>query len=756
MYSIKVKRLLSNYFKMKKSYFQFLLIITILVFATCDTVEKKEPIQAELDFSSFQFIKYVDPFIGTGGKGKTYPGATVPNGMVQLSPDNGRNGWDWISGYFYPDSIIAGFSHLHLSGTGAGDLYDISFMPVSGKLVSAKLDGINPNPTVYSSFSHKNESAKPGYYQVYLDDYKIKVELTATERTGLQRYKFEGDDVKVRLHLGYARNWDKVTDSYLKVVNDTTIVGLRRSSGWARDQWVYFKSVFSTPFSHIISSNNSISKTDSVRGKDILATFSFDDNEVMVKTGISSVSVKNAALNLETEQTAFDFQKVKKEAADKWEKSLSKVKIKANDDDLVQFYTAMYHSLLAPTIYSDVNGEYRGTDGRRWKIGEQNRYSTYSLWDTYRALHPWLTLAAPEKVPGLINSMLSFYREEGLLPVWNMWGSETNMMMGYHAIPVVADAILKDFPGIDKALAYQAMKASATQNLFDLNAYKELGYVPFEKGSWNVSRTLEYAFDDWCIAQVAKLLGNEEDYKIFMERSGNYINHFDKETKFFRAKSQSGEFKPDFDPLAYNTADYCEANAWQYLWYVPQDIEQLVALIGGPASFESKLDAMFVTEQGNEATPEWISGYIGQYVHGNEPSHHVPYLYQYVSAGHKTHEKVRQIMKDLYNITPEGLAGNEDCGQMSAWYLFSALGFYPVNPGSGKYVLGSPVIKEGIISLPNDKKFIIKVNNQSKDNIYVKSVNLNGKKITGYLLEHEQIMQGGELEFDMTNDADAL
>ncbi len=723
-----------------------IMIITIL---GCDHSKVPERV---FDLSKFRFINYVDPFIGTAGKGKTYPGATVPNGMVQLSPDNGRNGWDWISGYFYPDSVIAGFSHLHLSGTGAGDLYDISFLPTSGRLKRRKLDGQNPDATVYSAFSHDNESAMPGYYQVYLDDYDVNVELTATARTGLQRYSFKNDDANVRLHLGYTRNWDKVTDSYIKVVNDSTVVGLRRSSGWARDQWVYFKTVFSSPFTYQLSNDNAKVKSDSIQGKNLLATFSFDEQVVMVKTGISSVSVENAGLNLNEEQPDFDFTKVRYDAANQWENALKKVEIEAAQDDLVQFYTAMYHSQLAPTLYSDVNGEYRGTDGIKWKVEEGKRFSTYSLWDTYRALHPWLTIAMPEKVPELINSMLSFYREEGLLPVWNMWGSETNMMMGYHAVPVVADAIVKDLPGIDYELAYQAIVASANQNLFDLNAYKEIGYVPYERGSWNVSRTLEYAFDDWCIANVAKDLGKEEDYKYFLKRSENYKNHFDPASGFFRAKSQNGEFKADFDPLSYNSADYCEANAWQYLWYVPQNVEHLITLMGGANEFETKLDEMFQTEQETEDTPEWISGYIGQYVHGNEPSHHVPYLYQYTGAGNKTAEKVRTIMNDLYTTNPDGLAGNEDCGQMSAWYLFSALGFYPVNPGAGEYIIGSPIVEKAIINLPEGNQFKIIVNNQSDTNIYVDAILLNDKPIEGFILSHEQIMKGGEMVITMTNE----
>jgi predicted alpha-1,2-mannosidase len=719
-------------------------IFILLIFFSCK--KNEVPLPVTTSFSS-----YVNPFIGTDGKGNTYPGAAVPFGMIQLSPDNGRNGWDWISGYFYPDSIISGFSHLHLSGTGAGDLYDISFLPVSGELKKAKLDEVNKAVTVYSRFSHEREKSSPGYYQVHLDDYQVNVELTVTDRTGLQKYTFEKDESKVRLHLGYTRNWDGITESYIKIVNDSTIIGCRNSAGWAKDQRVYFTSVFSSPFTYQLSDAGKMSEGDSINGKNILLELSFLEKEVMVKTGISSVSTKNARLNLASEQKGFDFAAVRAAAQDRWETAFQTVEVQASADNMTQFYTAMYHTMLAPTLFSDINGEYKGTDGETWKSEKYSRYSTYSLWDTYRALHPWLTIAAPEKVDGLMYSMLQFYDENKLLPVWNMQGSETNMMMGYHAVPVLADAILKGF-SIDKAKAYEAMKASAMQDDFGIKEYKELGYVPFENGSWNVSKTMEYAFDDWCIAQVANHLGKKEDYEYFLKRSTNYRNHFDTATGFFRAKSKNNTWKENFKPLAYHSEDYCEANAWQYYWYVPQNIADLIQLTGGATPFENKLDKMFELEQSLEENPAWISGYIGQYVHGNEPSHHVPYLYQYVDAGHKTQQRVRQVMDELYTTQPNGLAGNEDCGQMSAWYLFSSLGFYPVNPTEGKYILGSPEVDAATIHLPNKKTFQIKANNQSAQNIYVKSVSLNGKKLDDYFITHQQIMEGGELVFEMSKE----
>jgi predicted alpha-1,2-mannosidase len=729
---------LKNQIKRMTNWVPILLLIFIVGCSKTSSEINDEPVLAS----------YVDPFIGTGGKGNTYPGAAVPFGMVQLSPDNGRNGWDWISGYFYPDTIIAGFSHLHLSGTGAGDLYDLSFLPVSGPLKQGMLDDINTSSTVYSRFSHERENASPGYYQVYLEDYKVNVELTVTERSGLQKYSFEGDEQRVRLHLGYTRNWDGITESYAKIINDTTIIGCRNSAGWAQDQRVYFTSIFSSPFDYRLSNNGVEVEGDSVNGKDILLEFDFKDKEVLVKTGISSASPQNALQNLSAEQSGFDFKKVRLAALGRWETAFQKVRIQAEPDNMTQFYTAMYHTMLAPTLYSDVSGEYKGTDGKIWTATNNPRYTTYSLWDTYRAQHPWLTLVAQDKVQELLNSMLQFYEEHGLLPVWNMQGSETNMMMGYHAVPVLADGILKGFP-IDQSKAYEAMKASAMQDEQNILEYKELGYVPYESGSWNVSKTLEYAFDDWCIAQVAQLLGKADDYKYFSNRSLNYRNHFDEMTGFFRAKSKDKSWKANFDPLAYHPEDYCEANAWQYYWYVPQNVDDLVKLTGGEDKFEEKLDEMFEVQQNIEDDPAWISGYIGQYVHGNEPSHHVPYLYQYVGAGHKTQQRVRQVMDELYKTQPDGLAGNEDCGQMSAWYLFSSLGFYPVNPAEGKYILGSPEIESAVIDLPNGKSFNIIAKNQSNDNFYVHAVTLNGKNLEDFFITHKQIMEGGELVFQM-------
>ncbi len=733
-----------------------ILLSTLFLLACSQAPTKNQAVQKPA-----ALIDFVDPFIGTDGKGKTYPGATQPYGMVQLSPDNGRNGWDWISGYFYPDTVIAGFSHTHLSGTGAGDLYDISFMPITGKAKFEQLDDVKKTATIVSSFSHENEQASPGYYQVYLDDYQVNVELTAGLRTGVQKYTFDQQHQsgQIKLDLGYSRNWDSTVETELTVINERTIAGYRKSTGWAKDQRVFFYTVFSQPFvnNKILVDGKEI-HLKSLRGKDIEAWLAFDlrqQNTIEVKTAISSVSIENAQQNLLQDGLNKSFAQYKQETEQLWEQALAKVEIQTNDNNKVQFYTAMYHSYLAPRVFSDINGEYKGPDGNIHQAKGHQRYSFFSLWDTFRALHPWKTITDPVHSKDMMLSLLDHYHEYGLLPVWNFQGNETDMMMGYHAVPVLADAYLKgiiDSNDIEGEALLTAMRKSAMQSNFGISDYQNLGYVPYEYGIWNVSLTLEYAFDDWSIAQLAKALGHNGDYDYFSQRAKNYQHHFDSDSNFMRAKSKTGQFKADFDPLAYHPEDYCEANAWQYNFFVPHDIHGLIDLMGGDDAFETKLDQMFTTKQATEKLPEWISGYIGQYVHGNEPAHHVPYLYQYVNQGHKTEQKVRQIMQDLYTTEPDGLAGNEDAGQMSAWYMFSALGFYPVNPVSGEYVFGSPVVEEATIQLADNKQFKIVALNQSTDNIYVKSITLNGQDYHKFTISHQDIIAGGELVFHMSSE----
>lgn len=733
------------------------IFITGTVLAICACTQPT-PIATEDTPQAVNPLEYVDPFIGTDGKGKTYPGATVPYGMVQLSPDNGRTGWDWISGYFYPDNIIAGFSHTHLSGTGAGDLYDISFMPLTRPFHREKTEGGPEDGTIVSRFSHQNEQASPGYYQVFLDDYGVNVELTAGLRTGFQKYQYADDATQgvVRVDLGYSRNWDKTLDTHIQIINNKTIAGYRKSTGWASDQRVFFYSQFSQPIDrYTLSTNGVTSQEQSVSGENVAAEFDFNFTEsnskkfVSVRTAISSVSIENAKQNLLAEGPNKTFEQVKTLAQQAWREQLSTVEISADKENMIQFYTAMYHTALAPRVFSDSNGEYKGPDGQVHKSERYPRYEFFSLWDTFRALHPWKTIVEPTRTRELMASIMAHYDVAGRLPVWNFQGNETDMMMGYHSVPVLIDAYFKGLLDASGEEILTAAIQSATQNEFGLKSYQALGYVPFEERSWNVSLTLEYAFDDWAIAQLARSLGENEVYQTYQSRGQNYRNLFDPQSEFMRAKGVNGEFRRDFDPNAYHPEDYCEANAWQYSFFVPQDVTGLIDMMGGAAPFEAQLDAMFEAEQTVGEFPEWISGYIGQYVHGNEPSHHVPYLYQYVGKGYKTQKYVRQVMDKLYHTAPDGLSGNEDAGQMSAWYLFSALGFYPVNPVSGEYVLGSPEVSSAKIHLENGKTFSVQALNQSKENVYVQSASLNGQSLQQFFIRHSDILAGGSLVFEM-------
>ncbi|WP_337879921.1 GH92 family glycosyl hydrolase [Rheinheimera sp.] len=705
--------------------------------------------------TAFDPLPYVNPLIGTDGKGKTYPGATVPHGMVQLSPDNGRTGWDWIAGYFYPDNLIAGFSHTHLSGTGAGDLYDISFMPLTRPFQRQPTEGGPNGGTIVSTFSHQQEQAKAGYYQVLLQDYGINVELTAGPRSGLQRYSFPANTTTgvVRLDLGYSRNWDKTTATYVQVIDPYHIAGYRKSTGWAKDQRVYFYSQLSQPISshQIIADAKTLSSAEA-SGVDIALEmdFALNGQPLLLQTAISSVSIDNAKANLLAEPALLNFDALRADAEQRWRQELSRIQVEASDDNKTQFYTAMYHAALAPRLYSDVDGRYKGPDGNIHQSKDQPRYEFFSLWDSFRALHPWLTLVKPKQNADMLQSLLAHYREVGRLPVWSFEGNETDMMLGYHSVPVLADAYLKGQIELDPQELLQAALHSASQQEFGLASYQQLGYVPFEERNWNVALTMEYAFDDSAIARLADAIGQPQVAAEFQQRAMNYRKHFDPASGFMRAKNQQGQFRQPFDPNAYHPEDYCEANAWQYNFFVPHDIPGMIELMGGQQAVAAKLDAMFNTGQKPGELPEWISGYIGQYVHGNEPSHHVPYLYQYLGQGHKTQLLVRRIMKELYHTAPDGLAGNEDAGQMSAWYLFSALGFYPVDPVSGQYVLGSPEVTSALVQLENGKQLRISTVDQADDHPYVKAVYWNNLRLNHFMLSHQQLMQGGELKFEMS------
>jgi len=700
--------------------------------------------------------QFVNPFMGTNGHGHVYPGATVPFGMVQLSPDNGRGGWDWCSGYNYSDSLIAGFSHTHLSGTGIGDLCDISFMPTAlpknfdeSKLSQQKFQ---------TKFSHKNEKAEPGFYTVTLDN-KVKVELTAALRSGIQRYTFpKNSDAYVQLDLGFAINWDSPVETYIKIESPTRIVGYRLSKGWAEDQRVYFVSEFSKPFLlHWLGNDTTLPQGGTeFKSKKVKAVFKFDFNQVLIRTAISSVSIENAKANLAADKADQSFETIRTAALKQWNKELNKIQVKSKDKNLlVTFYTSFYRTMLAPVIFSDADGGYKSPDKNAHKAEGYTKYSIFSLWDTFRAAHPLYTIAQPERISDMINSMLAHYREYGLLPVWELDGNETNCMIGYHAIPVIADAILKGFKGFDVNEAFTAMKLSAMQDQFGLKEYRELGYVPADKVNESVSRTLEYAYDDWCIAQVAKHMSAEQDYKYYSARSEYYRNLFDPTTGFMRGKLNDGKWRTPFNPKRsdHNTHDYTEGNAWQYSWFVPQNVQGLINLHGGKEKFSLKLDSLFTIDskvEGDNASPD-ISGLIGQYAHGNEPSHHTAYMFNFTGEAWKTQKLVNQITRTLYNHTPDGLCGNEDCGQMSAWYVFSALGFYPFNPADQNYVIGSPLFDEAIINLPNGKKFVVTAQNVSAKNIYLKSASLNGKDLTRSYITHEELTQGGKLTFTMSS-----
>ena len=708
--------------------------------------------------SSSDYTQLVNPFIGTDFTGNTYPGAQAPFGMVQLSPDNGLSGWDRISGYFYPDSTIAGFSHTHLSGTGAGDLYDILYMPVT--LPYNETD--EGNLGIYSKFSHNDEEASAGYYRVKLQDYNINVELTATPRCGIQRYTFPKAESMVVLNLKKAMNWDFTMDSQIEIVDSCNIRGYRFSEGWARGQKVYFAARFSTPFKSVEIADADIKLKGQQVGTSKVARFMFDTEEgeqITIVTALSGVSIEGAEKNLNAEAPHNDFDKYLAAAKADWNKQLGRIQVKgAQADDQVNFYTALYHSMIAPTIYSDVDGKYYGPDKQVHQADGWVNYSTFSLWDTFRAAHPLFTYTEPARVNDMVKSFIAFYEQNGRLPVWNFWGSETDMMIGYHAVPVIVDAYLKGIGDFDAEKALQACVATANIDEYrGIGSYKTRGFIPFNvtdqynSENWSLSRTLEYAFDDFCIAEMAKKMGKTDIANEFYKRSQNYRNVFNPATGFMQPIDDKGVFQRDFNPDEY-TAHICESNAWHYFWSVQHDINGLVSLTGGQDKFAAKLDSMFTyIPAGNEELPIFSTGMIGQYAHGNEPSHHVIYLYNKVRQPWKAQKYAAQVMHELYFNAPAGLCGNEDCGQMSAWFVFSAMGFYPVNPVSGEYEIGTPLFPEMRLNLDNGKTFTVLAPNVSRENIYIQSVKMNGQPYDKSYITHQQIMDGATIEFVMGN-----
>ncbi|HWB63138.1 MAG TPA: GH92 family glycosyl hydrolase [Chitinophagales bacterium] len=691
------------------------------------------------------YTQYADPMVGTGDHGHTFPGPVMPFGMMQLSPDTRLKGWDGCSGYHYSDKVIYGFTHTHLSGTGCSDYGDILLMPTTGKPQFS-------NKKYSSPFSHTNEKASPGYYSVVLDKPHVKVELTTTLRTGLHKYTFpKAKEANIILDLTHR---DQVKEGEIFITGDNEISGFRLSTAWAKNQYLYFVVQFSKPFKKF-----GIAKADVLRenarhdtGSLLKAYVAFEttDGEVIyAKVGISAVSIENARKNLVAEQPGWDFDKVAADAKAAWNKELGKIEVESKDLSAMRtFYSALYHSMIHPSLYSDVDGSYRGRDLKVHVANGFNYYTVFSLWDTYRAEHPLLTLIDKKRSLDFVKTFLLQYEQGGLLPVWELSACETNCMIGYHCVPVITEAYMKGVTGFDANEALEAMKKSAMEDRNGLSDYKQFGYIKALDAKENVSRTLEYAYDDWCIAQFAKKLGKMDDYNMFIKRAQNYKNLFDPSTGFMRPKQES--FISPFDPFDVNH-NYTEANAWQYSFYEPQDMTGEMKLLGGKERLATMLDSLFTVSsklKGHKQND--ISGMIGQYAHGNEPSHQLLYEYDYAGQPWKAQAMARRVMTELYHDKPAGLSGNEDCGQMSAWYVMSALGIYEVCPGGNEYAIGSPLFDKAIIHFENGKTFTIKTNNKSAQNVYINSASLNGNSYNKSYITYEDVTNGGTLEFNMS------
>ena len=700
-----------------------ILIITAFLLFSC--AKKQEP------------ASYVDNFIGTGGHGHTYPGATAPFGMVQLSPDTRMDDWDGCSGYHISDNHILGFSHTHLSGTGCNDYGDFRFMPITGEK-HYKSDDYR------SVFRHETEVARPGFYSVMLDDYNIKVELASGMRAAMHRYTFpEGANATVILDLKESTlSAEKIYEAWAKVENDNAISGFRRSGYWARDQYIYFYAEFSKP---IVASG----KNDD--GLVYAFDFQNDGTPLVMRIGISAVDVEGAKKNLESEITDFDIETLAAKTYDTWNKELGRIAVDSkNERDMRIFYTALYHSFIVPNLYSDVDGRYRGHDLQIHQ-SDSPRYTVFSQWDTFRTENPLLDMIQTKRAVDIINTFIDNYETGGLLPTWELAANETHCMIGYHSIPVMADAYINGITGFDAEKALNAMVARANEDIWGLDFYRQYGYIPADMAGESVSTTLEYAYDDWCIARMAEKMGKQDIADEFYKRAQYYKNLYDPETKFFRGRKNGGFVTP-FDPRQVNFM-LTEANTWQYNFFVPQDVNGHIAMMGGKEEYENMLDRLFNTSSdltGREQVD--ITGLIGQYAHGNEPSHHMAYLYNFLGKPVKTQRYVSQIMNELYTDQPDGLCGNEDCGQMSAWYVMSAMGFFPVTPASGYFVIGTPHFEEMTLNFENGNQFVIKAKNLSHENKYIESVKLNGKPLTRSYIYYDEVINGGKLEFTMTSD----
>ena len=724
-----------------------------------------------LGMQAIDYTDYVNPFIGTQTdetgalSGSTFPGATVPQGLVQLSPDTEiMVTWDPCSGYDYNKDKIYAFTHTHLSGTGCTDLIDISLMPTTQNVTPEYLKTGDFGQT----FSHNAEEARPGYYMVELKESGVKVELSATTHVGIHRYTFpEGKPQTIILDLDHStfrgeayytgrRAYD-IIQSQVRLIDEHTIEGFRIITGWAKLRKVYFRAEFSKPIrKHTFTDGGrNLGSVDVINGRSLKCALNFDQGgePTLVKVSISPVDYEGADRNLQLEAQSWRFEHYTDAAKQEWNKVLSRIDVEGTDDQKTIFYTGIYHAMLQPNTMSDADGRYMNTNFEIKQMPRHRKYySTFSLWDTFRAAHPLYLLLEPAITAELVNSMVLHEQTYGYLPIWDLWGEENYCMIGNHAIPVLSDAILAELPGIDVETCYKAMVESSTRNHlnspFDL--WEKYGYLPDNLQNTSVSITLEQAFDDWCVAAVAKKLGKEEDYKRFYKRSEFYRNLFDSKTGFFRPKDDKGEWVTPFDPLSYEEKCFIEGNAWQYMWFVPQNPQGLIELLGGTKGFVKKLDENFTLTEKSGETNGNASGFIGQYAHGNEPSHHTVYLYNFAGQPWRTQELVNQVRTTFYNATPSGYAGNDDCGQMSAWYIFSAMGFYPFNAGSAEYVLGTPLFPKTAIHLSNGKDFVINAQNKTDKAIYVKSVSLNGVKLKDMKISHQDIMNGGTLDFVMS------
>ena len=727
-----------------------------------------------------EYTDSVNVFIGTGGHGHTFPGATLPHGMVQLSPDTRLFGWDACSGYYYDDTSIMGFTHTHLSGTGIGDYGDILFMPVVGEKPLIAGTAENPDEGYRSRFSHEQESARPGYYQVLLQDDSINVELTATLRAGLHRYTYpKASDARLIVDMEPTIHGHQHPVTQIRVVNDSTIAGMKYTVGWAKRHYVYFYAVFSSPFDYKLYSGTEYqSDSTSVTVNTAKAVISFRnlpaDGRVLAKVGISSVDEEGARLNVEAEIPNWDFEGVMKQANTAWNEALGKIDIETSDNDSrTVFYTSLYHAFIQPSLASDVDGRYRTMGHEIKQDASYTNYTVFSLWDTFRAAHPLYTIVTPEQNQAFIRSLLRKYDEGGILPKWELASNETGTMIGYHAVSVIADAMMKKQCDFDVKKALEACIRSSVYDttgvtpMMDrqiLNGklmpvsikYKnELGYIPCDKAGGSVSQGLEFAYNDWLIAQMMKEHNRKDLYDKYMELSRNYRNYFDPETKLMRGRLSDGSWITPFDPASVQRpSNYVEGNAWQWAWFVPQDVEGLMELVGGQKSFEAHLDTLFTTSSeltGDPNAAADVTGMIGQYAHGNEPSHHIPYLYNYAGAPRKTQALVDHILRTLYHNDPNGLSGNEDVGQMSAWYALSAMGFYSFCPGRPVYEIGRPIFDKVTIHLSNGKDFVIQAKNNSVENKYIRSMKLNGEDLAEPRFSHFDLMKGGELIFEMEN-----